>query len=93
MTLIELARKLRPIIEKSAQNLDDATALEAVNLFPAWAAGVAFTAGTKVKAGGGLYSVVQDHPSQARWVPVLGRALGRERGQVSVGSGSLKTKN
>ncbi len=54
MTLIELARKLRPIIEKSAQNLDDATALEAVTLFPAWAAGIAYTAGTKVRHGGVL---------------------------------------
>ena len=69
MTLIELARKLRPIIEKSAQNLDDATALEAVTLFPAWAAGVAYTAGTKVKHGGVLYSVLQDHTSQASWEP------------------------
>ena len=69
MTLIELARKLRPIIEKSAQSLDDATALEAVTLFPAWAAGVAYTAGTKVKHGGVLYSVLQDHTSQASWEP------------------------
>lgn len=69
MTLIELATKLRPIIEKSAQSLDDATALEAVTLFPAWAAGVAYTAGTKVKHGGVLYSVLQDHTSQAGWEP------------------------
>ena len=54
MTIIELATKLRPIIEKSAQSLDDATALEAVTLFPAWAAGIAYTAGTKVKHGGVL---------------------------------------
>ena len=75
MTLIELARKLRPIIEKSAQNLDDATALEAVTLFPAWAAGVAYTAGTKVKHGGVLYSVLQDHTSQASWEPGVAPSL------------------
>lgn len=69
MTLIELATKLRPIIEKSAQSLDDATALEAVTLFPAWAAGVAYTTGTKVKHGGVLYSVLQDHTSQTGWEP------------------------
>jgi hypothetical protein len=30
MTLIELARKLRPFIEKAALSLDDADALEAI---------------------------------------------------------------
>ena len=36
MTLLELARKLRPYIEKAAMFLDDVDALEAVNLFPTW---------------------------------------------------------
>lgn len=33
MTLIELARKLRPIIEQAAQSLDDKTASEGAELF------------------------------------------------------------
>ena len=36
MTLLELARKLRPYIEKAALFLDDEDALEAVQLFPNW---------------------------------------------------------
>ena len=36
MTLLELARKLRPYIEKAALSLDDTDALEAPNLFPNW---------------------------------------------------------
>jgi hypothetical protein len=36
MTLIELAQKLRPYIEKAAISLSDEDALEAVNLFPNW---------------------------------------------------------
>jgi len=36
MTLIELARKLRPFIEKAAISLDDTDALEAIYLFPEW---------------------------------------------------------
>jgi len=36
MTLIELARKLRPLIEKAAISLDDIDALEAPQLFPIW---------------------------------------------------------
>lgn len=75
MTLVELARKLRPIIEKGAQSLDDATALEAVVLFPAWATGVAYTAGTKIKHGGVLYSVLQDHTSQENWSPANAPSL------------------
>lgn len=47
----------------------------AVTLFPAWAAGVAYTAGTKVKHGGVLYSVLQDHTSQASWEPGVAPSL------------------
>jgi hypothetical protein len=36
MTLVELAQKLRPYIEKAAISLNDEDALEAVNLFPNW---------------------------------------------------------
>jgi hypothetical protein len=36
MTLIELAQKLRPYIEKAATSLSDEDALEATNLFPNW---------------------------------------------------------
>ena len=36
MTLLDLARKLRPYIEKAAVSLSDEDALEAVNLFPNW---------------------------------------------------------
>jgi len=36
MTLIELARKLRPYIEKAAISLDDTDAIEATQLFPEW---------------------------------------------------------
>lgn len=34
MTLIELARKLRPLIEQAAASLDDRTASEGAQLFP-----------------------------------------------------------
>lgn len=33
------ARALRPLIEKAAASLDDTDALEAPELFPAWAVG------------------------------------------------------
>lgn len=75
MTLIELATKLRALIEKSAQSLDDADALEAITLFPSWAANKAYTAGAKVKHGGVLYSVLQNHTSQNGWEPNVAPSL------------------
>lgn len=75
MTLIELATKLRALIEKSAQSLDDADALEAITLFPSWAANTAYTVGTKVRHGGVLYSVLQNHTSQNGWEPDIAPSL------------------
>lgn len=71
MTIIEQARKLRPIIERAAQSLDDATALEAVALYPKWNGnGVAYAADARVQHDGVLYRVLQAHTSQATWNPV-----------------------
>lgn len=69
MTLTELATKLRPLIETAAQSLNDATALEAVELFPAWKLDTSYTKGQRVRHGGILYVVLQDHASQDSWTP------------------------
>ena len=78
MTIIELARKLRPIIEQAAQSLDDRTALSAVALYPAWAAGVDYATGYKVQHGGRLWRCVQAHTSQTGWEPENAPALWTE---------------
>ena len=63
MTLIELARKLRPIIEQAAAGLDDSTALEAVELSPVWAKLVSeertVTHGFRFSHEGSLYKTMQ----------------------------------
>lgn len=69
MSYTERARALRPYIEKAAVSLTDADALESVELFPAWAAGVAYTVDERIQYGGTLYRVVQAHTSQADWTP------------------------
>lgn len=69
MTLTELATKLRPLIETAAQSLNDATALEAVELFPAWKTDTSYTKGQRVRHGGILYIVLQAHTSQDSWTP------------------------
>ena len=71
MTRIELARKLRSIIERAAQSaLDDETALGAVLLFPRWKAGAIYPAETRVNHDGILYRCLQEHTSQESWNPV-----------------------
>lgn len=69
MTLIELARKLRPLIEKAAQSLSDADSLEAVQLFEHWKPGEDYPADKKLQHNGELYKVLQPHTSQADWTP------------------------
>lgn len=75
MTLTELARKLRPYIEKAAQNLLDEDALEAVQLFPLWKADVEYTVGQRVRHNEVLYSVLTAHTSQADWTPEVAPSL------------------
>lgn len=75
MTLIELAQKLRPYIEKAAISLSDEDALEAVNLFPTWHEAVAYTVDMRVVYEGILYKCLQAHTSQANWNPVAAPSL------------------
>ena len=69
MSVIEDARKLRPIIEQAMQSVNDSTAVQAVELYPHWAVGVGYTVGLKVQYNGRLYKVLQAHTSQADWTP------------------------
>ena len=75
MSILQDARAMRAFIERAAQSLDDAEALQAVCLHPHWAAGKAYAAGYKVQHGGILYKCVQAHTSQADWTPDATPAL------------------
>ena len=78
MTPQEKARQLRPLIEKAAVSLDDADALEAVELFKSWYSGIAYVTDERVRYGGKLYRCVQSHTSQADWEPDRTPALWAE---------------
>lgn len=73
MTIIERARMLRPIIEQAAQFLDDKTASEGAELFPALKRdGSLVKAGTKInwngavkKAAVDLWDAEQNNPDNA----------------------------
>lgn len=71
-------RKLRAMIEKAAASLADDDALEAVELFPAWAVGKAYAADDRIRSGEKLYRCVQAHTSQADWTPDKTPALWAE---------------
>ena len=76
MTLVELAKKLRPLIEKAAISLDDTDALEATLLYPEWDGnGVAYHTGDRVRFNSVLYKVLQDHTSQPQWTPTAAVSL------------------
>ena len=67
--------KLRSIIEAAMESVDDATALEAPELFPYWKELNAYTTGQRVRYGDALYKVLQDHTSQAEWNPIAAPSL------------------
>ena len=67
--------ELRTMMHKAAASLGDGDALEAVELFPAWAVGLAYAAGARVRYGARLYRVLQPHTSQPDWTPAAAPAL------------------
>lgn len=74
-SLIELARKLRPYIEKAAIALDDVDALEATQLFPIWRADATYGKDDRVRYNTILYKCLQNHMAQEAWTPVAAPSL------------------
>ena len=70
--------RIRAMIEKASLSLGDEDALEAVELFPEWATGTAYTAGQRVRYEDKLYKCVQAHTSQDDWTPPSVPALWTE---------------
>lgn len=76
MTLVELARQLRPLIEKAAISLDDADALKGVQLYPTWSGkGITYEKDMRINYENVLYRVLQTHVSQEAWTPVAAPSL------------------
>lgn len=71
----EHAYKLREMLHKASASLPDEDALEAVELFPAWAVGAAYAVGQRIRYGDRLYRAVQAHTSQEGWEPPTVPAL------------------
>ena len=69
------ARKLRSLIEQASASLTDEDALEGIELFAPWAAGVAYALDVRVRFEDKLYKCVQAHTSQSDWTPDATPAL------------------
>ena len=74
-TLVDLAIKLRPYIEKAAIALDDTDAIEAVQLFPQWNDSAQYEAGDRVRFQNILYRCLQNHIAQPTWSPIAAPSL------------------
>lgn len=70
-TIIEKAMAMRAKIETVASTLDDATALDYIELFPAWDSKEhKYNVDDRVRYSGNLYKVLQAHTSQDGWNPI-----------------------
>ena len=74
-TLLKAAQKLRAAMDIAGAKLDDATALDAMALYPLWKTDVAYAIGQRVRYGDKLYKCVQAHTSQGDWMPSATPAL------------------
>ena len=65
----------RQKIETAAKQLDDELALESVELFPKWRAGIEVSVGDRYQYNEVLYRCVQAHTTQEQWTPDITPAL------------------
>lgn len=72
------AQAYRAKIENAAAGLDDATALDSIELFPVWVAGQPVVVGYRCRYKDKLYKVIQAHTTQVNWTPDITPALWTE---------------
>lgn len=69
------ARQLRKLIVQASISLDDASALDGIELFPTWKTNTAYAIGDRIRYESTLYKCVQAHTSQDGWIPPTVPAL------------------
>ena len=63
------ARAVRAAMDVAGAQLNDAVALDAMAIYPAWEIGKAYAVNDRRRYGVNLYKCVQAHTSQADWTP------------------------
>ena len=71
----QAAQRVREAMDTAGAWLDDAAALDAMAIYPAWGADTAYAVGQRVRYGDKLYKCVQAHTSQGDWMPSATPAL------------------
>ena len=71
----QAAQRVREAMDAAGARLDDAAALDAMAIYPAWEADTAYAIGHRVRYGDKLYKCVQAHTSQGDWIPSATPAL------------------
>ena len=69
------AQKVRNAMNAAGAQLDDAVALDAMAIYPAWEIGAEYAVNDRRRYGVNLYKCVQAHTSQADWAPDATPAL------------------
>ena len=82
----DLMERIRPLTAEEVSRMviaqqvntlevDDNTALRMREFYPAWAEGVSYAVGFKVRSGDGLWKCRQAHTAQVGWEPEVAPAL------------------
>ena len=72
---IEEALKIRATMDKAGMFLTDEQALTAVELYPPHKTGLSVKVGERYRQENDLYKVIQEHVTQADWLPSITPAL------------------
>ena len=64
----QAAQRVREAMDVAGARLDDAAALDAMAIYPAWGADTAYAIGQRVRYGDKLYKCAQAHTSQGDWI-------------------------
>ena len=72
---LDSARAVRAAMDLAGAQLNDAVALGAMAIYPAWEIGKAYAVNDRRRYGDFLYRCVQAHTSQADWRPDVVPAL------------------
>lgn len=72
---LDEALRIKPFIQKGAQSLSDAEALQIKAIYPEWAAGAAYEVENKALYHDVLYKCIQAHTAQESWTPDVTASL------------------
>lgn len=91
---IKIAAQVNVALQKliQSQSFSESEAMEVADLYPIWSENKAYSTGTIIKYGTNtegetqLYSVLQDHTSQADWTPDTASSLYKKVGFAESGT-------